>query len=92
LLHVDYDTSHELTNEITIGDLVRKPGWIRMSIHPTTTNAEIEFVCDAIIELSKHHQVWKEDYHYDRDSNEFIFKNNFAMSKSDNDVESWFDL
>ncbi|MCB0383055.1 MAG: aminotransferase class V-fold PLP-dependent enzyme, partial [Psychroserpens sp.] len=47
LLHVDQKTSHELTNEISIGDLVRKPGWIRMSIHPTTTNAEMEFVCDS---------------------------------------------
>jgi selenocysteine lyase/cysteine desulfurase len=92
LLHVDYETSHELTNEITIGDLVRKPGWIRMSIHPTTTNTEIEFVCDAIIELSKHHRVWKQDYHYDRETNEFIFKNNNKVSNSDNDVESWFNL
>lgn len=40
LLHVDQKMSNELTNEISIGDLVRKPGWIRMSIHPTTTNAE----------------------------------------------------
>lgn len=92
LLHVDYQTSHELTNEITIGDLVRKPGWIRMSIHPTTTNAEIEFVCDAIIELSKNHRVWKQDFHYDRETNEFIFKNNNTVSNSDNDVESWFNL
>ena len=43
LLHVDQQTSKELINEITIGDLVRKPGWIRMSIHPTTTNSEIDF-------------------------------------------------
>ena len=56
LLHVDKETSHELTNEISIGDLVRKPGWIRMSIHPTTTNKEIEFVCDSIIKLSQNHE------------------------------------
>jgi hypothetical protein len=44
LLHVDQETSHKLIDEITLGDLIRKPGWIRMSVHPTTTNAEIEFV------------------------------------------------
>ncbi|MFT4612575.1 MAG: selenocysteine lyase/cysteine desulfurase, partial [Gammaproteobacteria bacterium] len=32
LLHVDQQTSNELTQEISIGDLIRKPGWIRMSI------------------------------------------------------------
>jgi selenocysteine lyase/cysteine desulfurase len=39
---------HKLIDEITLGDLIRKPGWIRMSVHPTTTNAEIEFVCTSI--------------------------------------------
>jgi hypothetical protein len=37
-----------IIDEITLGDLT-KPGWIRMSIHPTTTNAEIEFVCNGIM-------------------------------------------
>jgi hypothetical protein len=43
-LFVTQETSHKLIDEITLGDLIRKPGWIRMSVHPTTTNAEIEFV------------------------------------------------
>jgi selenocysteine lyase/cysteine desulfurase len=34
LLHVDQETSHKLIDEITLGDLIRKPGWIRMSVHP----------------------------------------------------------
>ena len=74
LLHVDQETSNELTNEISIGDLVRKPGWIRMSIHPTTTNAEIEFVCDSIIEFAKNHEEWAKDYEYYKCNNEFIHK------------------
>jgi hypothetical protein len=52
---VDQETSHQLIDEITLGDLIRKPGWIRMSIHPTTTNAEIEFVCNGIIALAENH-------------------------------------
>ncbi|RZL40009.1 MAG: aminotransferase class V-fold PLP-dependent enzyme, partial [Pedobacter sp.] len=35
LLHVDEEKSHELTSKIDSGDLILKPGWIRMSIHPT---------------------------------------------------------
>src|SRR5690606_5291528 len=45
LLHVDYETSHKLTDKITAGDLIEKPGWIRMSLHPTTTDEEVRYVC-----------------------------------------------
>src|SRR6056297_2654430 len=72
LLHVDYETSHELTNEISIGDLVRKPGWIRLSIHPTTTNEEMHFVCESLKALAQHHKRWAEDYTYNSAKNEFI--------------------
>src|SRR6478752_2186609 len=51
LLHVDQETSNSITCSINEGDLTNKPGWIRMSIHPTTTSEEIQMVCDAIIEL-----------------------------------------
>ncbi|MGF1555398.1 aminotransferase class V-fold PLP-dependent enzyme [Paucihalobacter sp.] len=91
LLHVDYDTSHELTNQISIGDLVRKPGWIRMSIHPTTTNAEMEVICNGIIELADYHKLWKEDYDYDRNTNEFIHKSKITSKHSDL-VNTWFQL
>jgi selenocysteine lyase/cysteine desulfurase len=62
LLHVDQETSHKLIDEITLGDLIRKPGWIRMSVHPTTTNAEIEFVCTSIKALAENHKTWALDY------------------------------
>ncbi|WP_299525897.1 aminotransferase class V-fold PLP-dependent enzyme [Winogradskyella sp.] len=92
LLHVDQQTSKELTDEISIGDLVRKPGWIRMSIHPTTTNEEIEFVCDSIIALAKHHDAWSKDYEYSRCNNEFIHKSQIDKPCSATNVDHWFDL
>ncbi|SHN20555.1 Selenocysteine lyase/Cysteine desulfurase [Flavobacterium pectinovorum] len=88
LLHVDQETSNKLVNEITIGDLIKKPGWIRMSIHPTTTDEEIKFVCDSIKELSKNHETWALDYSYEKNTNEFIHKN--ANSFEDELVEKWF--
>jgi selenocysteine lyase/cysteine desulfurase len=92
LLHVDQKMSHELTDEISIGDLVRKPGWIRMSIHPTTTNAEINFVCDAIIDLAKHHKTWAKDYEYSKYNNEFIHSSLINKPGSEIQVDAWFDL
>ena len=91
LLHVDQATSHELTNEISIGDLARKPGWIRMSIHPTTSCEEIEYVCKSILELSEHHQEWAKDYDYDRHTNEFVHKT-FKAVKRNQAIDNWFNL
>ena len=71
LLEVSQKMSNDLIDEISLGELLRKPGWIRLSVHPTTTNAEIEIVCDAVILLSKNHKEWAADYNYNSITNEF---------------------
>ena len=91
LLHVDYETSHSLINEITLGDLYKKPGWIRMSIHPTTSCEEIRFVCNSIKELAQHHEAWADDYIYNKSNNEFAHKT-FNTDSGKEVVEGWFDM
>lgn len=88
LLNVDQETSHHLVCEIDSGNLIEKPGWIRMSIHPTTTNAEIQFVCDSIKALAKNHQAWGKEYCYNKKTNEFVHKN--ATSFEKDLVNQWF--
>ena len=88
LLHVDQATSNALTERITLGDLLDKPGWIRMSIHPTTTNADIAFVCESIKQMAANHKEWALDYDYNKDSNEFIHKN--AVDNESRMVAEWF--
>ena len=88
LLHVDQETSHKLVNEISLGDLIRKPGWIRMSIHPTTTSAEIEYVCNAIKSLADNHKEWAKEYQYNAETNEFLHQQ--ATSFENALVEKWF--
>ena len=93
LLHVDQQMSHELTNEISIGDLVRKPGWIRMSIHPTTTDEEMAFVCESIKALAENHTEWAKDYEYQGKTNEFIHRSLLSESeKKDEKIDAWFKL
>jgi hypothetical protein len=77
-----------LVCEIDSGNLIEKPGWIRMSIHPTTTNAEIQFVCDSIKALAKNHQAWGKEYCYNKKTNEFVHKN--ATSFEKDLVNQWF--
>jgi selenocysteine lyase/cysteine desulfurase len=88
LLNVDEATSHNLVCQIDSGDLIQKPGWIRMSIHPTTTNAEIQFVCESIKAVATNHEEWKKEYNYNKNSNEFLHKN--AKSYEKDLVKKWF--
>ncbi|WP_281239769.1 aminotransferase class V-fold PLP-dependent enzyme [Flavobacterium praedii] len=90
LLHVDQEASNKLIDEISLGDLIRKPGWIRMSIHPTTTTNEIEYVCNSIKSLVENHKNWALDYNYNKETNEFIHKN--AIAVEDSLVQDWFTL
>ncbi|MGM5470231.1 aminotransferase class V-fold PLP-dependent enzyme [Flavobacteriaceae bacterium LMO-SS05] len=90
LLHVDYETSHELTKEISIGDLVRKPGWIRISIHPTTTDEDMAVICESLKALAKHHKTWALDYEYVPSTNEFVHKNDTASGEVS--MQNWFEL
>ena len=74
LLNVDIEQSNNITNTIDKGDLSLKPGWIRMSTHPTMTNKDVDFIVSAIEELAKNHQLWSGDYIYSKTSNEFVYK------------------
>jgi len=88
LLHVDQKKSHELVDSIAEGCLLDKPGWIRMSIHPTITNKEIHFVCDSITALAKNHKEWAKDYQYDANTNEF--KHLSGANIEDEIIKDWF--
>ena len=89
LLEVNQDISNILTEQITRGDLSNKPGWIRMSIHPTMTDSDVLEICDSIIELSENHSLWRDEYDYDPSTNEFTCRH-FADKTADI-VAGWFE-
>ena len=64
LLGVDREKSRQIVKEIEQGDSSNKPGWIRLSIHPTTSDAEVAYIIKAINELAKNHQDWQKDYKF----------------------------
>jgi selenocysteine lyase/cysteine desulfurase len=90
LLNVDIEQSNNITNTIDKGDLSLKPGWIRMSTHPTMTNKDVDFIVSAIEELAKNHQLWSGDYIYSKTSNEFIYKDNKFALDNKKRGDSWF--
>jgi selenocysteine lyase/cysteine desulfurase len=90
LLNVDFRLSKEITDRIESGDLSLKPGWIRLSLHPTMTNDELHFILDAIRQTVENAEKWKKDYCYDKQTNEF---HHFKFpEKKDTDFSRWFTL
>jgi len=88
LLHVDQQESHDLIEKIADGCMLDKPGWIRMSIHPTTTDEEVDFICESIKDLAENFKDWEKDYSYDKATNEFVYKG-FIYGEKEL-VSKWF--
>ncbi len=64
LLNVDQSQSQQITDLINLGDFSNKPGWIRVSLHPTMTNEEVEFIGNSIQELAKNFKEWGAGYDF----------------------------
>ena len=62
LFDIDQPTSDTIIGKIYQGEFSLKPGWVRISIHPTTTNDEANFVCNAIKEIAENGQNWAKEY------------------------------
>ena len=62
LLNVDRAWSQNIWSAIHSGDLSCKPGWVRISLHPTMTNREVEFIMDAIESTASNFRGWMADY------------------------------
>ncbi|HWU75446.1 MAG TPA: aminotransferase class V-fold PLP-dependent enzyme [Rhodanobacter sp.] len=91
LLHVDPSLSHSITDRIDHGDLSEKPGWVRLSFHPTTTMADIDHSMHALREIVEHAEEWSGDYVYSPVTNEFSHKDHDARASLD-EIRRWFDL
>ncbi len=90
LLKVDFKMSKEITDRIDAGDLSMKPGWIRLSLHPTMTNEELLFITDAIRQTAENAAEWKKDYCYNSHTNEFSHCS--LVEKPNVSYTEWFNL
>jgi len=86
LLSVTRPRSSSLVQEIEHGDLTHKPGWVRMSLHPTMTDSELETVLNAIEETMKNRDKWVVDYRFDSVSGEFF---HYSWREPERDWLSW---
>lgn len=85
LLDIGHDLSVFILNKIREGRQFNRPGWIRISLHPTHTDHEIDTILEAIEYIAKNHQNLSLLYKYDDSSNSFFrigydynFENSFV--------------
>ncbi|MBN2812560.1 MAG: aminotransferase class V-fold PLP-dependent enzyme, partial [Bacteroidales bacterium] len=90
LLEVSFDRSHQITEKINHGDLSEKPGWVRVSLHPVMSSADVTYFIRAVKEIVENHSVWKKDYIYNPKKNEFEHR---SHSDAYSDwIGEWFKL
>ena len=86
LLNVGLGLSQTMTDKIDRGDQSAKPGWVRLSVHPMTTDAELDFMVNAVREVAQHGYAWGDDYRYDPMTNEWQSREPERLP----DVAQWF--
>lgn len=82
LLKINQEESTRILDEIKKGDLFIRPGWVRLSIHPTMTDAEVEIILNAIEYVAKNFKSMSEKYVYNSLKNIFEpkdFSNEFEL-------------
>ena len=90
LLNVDQATSNKIKGQILEGCSTAKPGWVRLSLHPTITNEEVTFICNSLKQLTKNIEEWAKDYSYDAQKNDYVHNTQEPIEKEL--VAAWFSL
>ena len=90
LLNVDMQTSKAIESQILDGCNTEKPGWVRLSVHPSITNEELTFISNALKELHANIEEWSKDYEYDMQKNDYVHKTVVPVEKEL--VTNWFSL
>ena len=89
LMNITEEESDRITCSIDSGECSVKPGWVRLSLHPTLTNDECEFIADSIVTLAKHHKelLKEKDYsEWNESSQDNVSKETISL------VDTWFNL
>lgn len=89
LLEVSHELSDEITRRISQGDFSLKPGWVRWSLHPTTTDEEVQLFIDALHDIVENHEKYTADYTYFPKENIFRHRNENNYEAT---VQDWFKL
>ncbi|MGI9190536.1 MAG: aminotransferase class V-fold PLP-dependent enzyme [Chitinophagaceae bacterium] len=74
LLNIDKAQSDHILACVMAGDITARPGWIRLSLHPVISDAELERILDAIVYVAENHETLGQDYNFLPKKNAFEHK------------------
>ncbi len=86
LLDITRERSAEIIRHIVDGDASAKPGWVRVSLHPTMLNDEVDQILCALREIRSNIDAWKHDYTQVEGTTDFVCK----RGTPGQDIESVF--
>lgn len=92
LLNINPNQSKHIEGLVEMGDFSQRPGWIRISLHPTLTNGEIHFIGEALKELAENYRQWSLDYEFNPSKNLLRRKSNEVDELIIKKVDKAFDL
>lgn len=73
LFNIDYHESQRITHMINEGDLSKKPGWVRVSLHPTMKDTEVDLIIQATTKIVENYKEWGKDYIFDAHEGDFKY-------------------
>jgi len=62
LFGIGAERSAKIRSALVDGDESMKPGWLRLSFSPATTEEDFQVLCDAVVDLAEHWAEWADDY------------------------------
>ncbi|WP_075340949.1 aminotransferase class V-fold PLP-dependent enzyme [Tenacibaculum agarivorans] len=90
LLNVTESKSKSIKELLLDGCSFEKPGWVRLSIHPTIASEELTYICESLKSVSEHIKEWSKDYQYDPIKNDYIHKSVKPIEQEL--VKNWFSI
>jgi len=71
LFDLSQEESERIRREVEKGNLLEKPGWVRLSLHPVMTDREVRYILEAVRRIVQFAPLWKRDYRYDPAVNDY---------------------
>lgn len=88
LLNLNAKKAEEIYCSIKDGDNTDRPGWVRLSIHPTTSNEEVSYMINSIKFIVENIDNYRDKYSYDQAINDFIY--NGEKNFTEINITDWF--
>jgi len=90
LFDISQERSCEIVTKIDAGDMSEKPGWIRLSLHPTMTDAELNYILAGIRSVGENYGRYLADYEADFVHGTFRHRNESGADQGGL-LKKWFD-